>query len=325
VIIVITRLKHLALAVFTACLATVGISSFGSASPFSALNIDFLGRGGGTYGLVANAGEIDNVFWNASGLGFSNSSVAVAGYMDYLVTVGGGTGAYMGLGKGFGYGIHASYLSSDTYAKTALDDQVGQTGETFKYGEFVLGVSGGTRLRPYLSVGTGLKLARYDLDDVAGMGVAADLSGTLRVYPLDDRHTPGSAVYVSLVTRNLGLVRWEDEESDVPRNSELGLVFGLPGNRLAAGASYYLGTDGRREIRFGMAALPTSEFEARLGYRRRVGEFSDAANNLPWERGITGGFGIGFGRVWIDYTFEDASPLDNIHRFAVRAGLGRSG
>ena len=97
--------------------------------------------------LLLRAGEIDNVIWNASGLGFSNSPQAAVGYMDYLVTIGGGTAAYMGVGKGFGYGVHASYLSSDTYAKTALDDQVGEMGNTFDYGEVVLGMSGGIRLR----------------------------------------------------------------------------------------------------------------------------------------------------------------------------------
>ena len=315
------RSGQTALRVAAVCVVAIGVSSLCSASPFSVLNIDFLGRGGGTYGMAANAGDVDNVIWNASGLGFSDSSVAMVGYMDYLVTVGGGTAAYMGVGRGFGYGIHVSYLSSDTYPKTAMDDQVGQMGDTFKYGEYVLGMSGGVRLRSSVSIGAGVKLVRYDLDNVAGSGLAGDLGATARVYPLAGAPRPGAAVYVSLVTRNLTLGRWQDEESEIPRNTEGGIAVRFPGGRFSAGTSYHRGINGRREIRLGMSGMPTSEFEVRLGYRRRVGRFSDAANDLPWERGITGGFGIGFGTFWIDYTFEDASPLDNIHRFAVRAGL----
>ncbi|MFH1312915.1 MAG: hypothetical protein ABIJ00_06770 [Candidatus Eisenbacteria bacterium] len=315
--------KQVLLLIITLCLATLCVSSHVSASPFSTLNIDLLGRGGGTHGLVAAAGEIDNILWNSSGLGFAGSPAFAAGYMDYLVSLGGGTAAYMGVGERFGYGIQGSYLSSDTYAKTGLDDQVGQSGDTFKYGDLVLGVSGGVRLLPYLSVGTGLKLARYELDDVTGSGVAADLSSTVRIYPLDGTKERRPAVYASLVTRNLVLVRWQNEDGEIPSNCEAGLALRLPGNDLSAGTSVYMGDSGRREIRFGLAARPSSEFEVRLGYRRRVGKFSDSANGLPWERGIMAGFGIGFGRFWIDYTFEDASPLDNIHRFALRTDLAR--
>jgi hypothetical protein len=60
----------------------------------------------------------------------------------------------------------------------------------------------------------------------------------------------------------------------------------------------------------------------RLGYRRRTGAISDSANDLPWERGLSAGFGVGFGRIWVDYTYEDASPLDNIHRFGIRTIVG---
>jgi hypothetical protein len=319
----VVRFRQMAVVAAAVYAVALGVSSLCSASPFSALNIDFLGRGGGTYGMIANAGEVDNVVWNGSGLGFSDSSVAMVGYMDYLVTVGGGTAAYMGVGRGFGYGIHVSYLSSDTYSKTAMNDQIGQLGDTFKYGEFVLGMSGGVRLRPYASVGAGLKFVRYDLDYDEGSGLAADLGATARVYSLGGAGRPRGAVYVSFVTRNLALGTWQDEKSDIPRNSEGGIAIRFPGGRFSAGTSYYNGVDGRHEIRFGMSAMPTAEFEVRVGYRRRVGRFSDAANDFPWERGITGGFGIGFGALWIDYTYEDTSPLDGIHRFAVRAGLGR--
>jgi hypothetical protein len=321
---VISRLNQAALVVGGVFIAVLSSFLQVSASPFSGLNIDPLGRGGGTHGLVACAGQTDNLLWNASGLGYSRSSEVAVGYMDYLVTVGGGTACYTGVGKGLGYGIHASYLSSDTYARTGTNDQVGQGGETFKYGDIVLGVSAGRQLLPWVAVGTGIKFARYELADVAGSGLAADLSGTVRLYPLHGAGEPRTTVFVSAVTRNLALATWQADESDMPRHSEIGLGLGFPGNGLVTGLSAFLGENGRREMRFGLTAMPSREFEIRLGYRRRVGKFSDAANDLAWERGILAGFGIGFGRFWVDYTFEDASPLDNIHRFALRAKLAHA-
>jgi hypothetical protein len=82
-----------------------------------------------------------------------------------------------------------------------------------------------------------------------------------------------------------------------------------------------MGRSGRREARFGLAAMLSREFEARLGWRRRVGEGSDAAFGFPWQRGLNAGFGVYLGKFWVDYTYEDASPLDAVHRFALRADI----
>lgn len=302
-------------------IALCTLQSRSRASTFSVLNTDFLGRGGHK-GLVANAGDMDDIFWNASGLAFAASSGAAATYMDYLVDVGGGVACYMAGGGTVGYGIHVSYLSSGTYARTAWDDPAGEGGDTFTHGEFAMGMSAGMRVRPYLAFGSGIKFGRYELDGVTGSGIFADLSATARIYALQAAENIAPGVYVTLVTRNLPLVVSEDTHDGVPRNAELGFALKLPGQRASTGLSFYFGRDGRREARFGFSALLSSEFEARLGYRRRIGRLSDSANDLPWERGIMAGFGIGFGRFWVDYTLEDASPLDNIHRFGLRALLG---
>jgi hypothetical protein len=96
----------------------------------------------------------------------------------------------------------------------------------------------------------------------------------------------------------------------------------VPGQGIDAGLSLYVADEGRREIRAGVAASPAEDFEVRIGYRRRVGAFSDSGSDLPWERGLSAGFGVGLGRVWVDYSYEDASPLDNVHRFGIRFRTG---
>ena len=105
-----------------------------------------------------------------------------------------------------------------------------------------------------------------------------------------------------------------------PTGTEIGLAAESAwGQR--GGVSVLMGKDGEREVRLGMAASLSSEFEIRLGWRRRVGTGSDETYGFAWQRGLVAGFGVSLGRFWVDYTYEDASPLDAIHRFALRADI----
>jgi hypothetical protein len=302
-----------------AVVLALGLCSACPAATFSNLNIDQLGRCGGTHGLVASAGDLDNTLWNPSGLGFFTGRTVFAGFMDYLVGVRGGSAGYVAAADNVGLGAYFSYLSSGSLTRTTWDDPTGMVGETFSHSEFAVGFSQGLRLRPYFAVGTGLKLAHQDLDESEASALMLDVTSTLRLYPWCDGCATSPAVYTALVSRNMALVRWQDQDGEAPRNSEVGLAVRWPESRLSYGVSFYFGRHGRREIRTGMSARVSKEFEMRLAYRRRTGAFSDRGNDLPIERGLLAGFGIGFGRLWIDYTFEDASPLDAIHRFGIRA------
>ncbi len=300
------------------------VVSASGASTLSVLNLDFLGRGGGTAGLAARLDDPDNVCWNPSALAFGTGSTVFAGYMDYLVGVKGGTAGYMGkTGRGYGYGVWASYLSSGSLIRTGFDDPIGGRGETFKHSELMTGVAAGTGLLPYLSVGAAVKLARQDLDDFSTSGLFGDLSVTFKAYMPDPEVSSHPGIYTSYIVRNIEVTRWGEDEGDLPGNSEVGVALEFPGSAVVAGFSLYFGGSGRREIRWGLEVDLSREFEVRLGYRRRMGRMSDQANDLPWERGLTAGFGLGFGPLRLDYTYEDASPLDNIHRFSIASALGR--
>ncbi|MFH1219408.1 MAG: hypothetical protein V1694_03030 [Candidatus Eisenbacteria bacterium] len=287
-----------------------------SAAGFSAANIDFLGRGGSLQGLTARPGEIDNVVWNPSGLAYFRSAkgLGFAGYMDYLVGFRGGAAGYMGSAGRLGYGSYIQYLSSTSLTVTSWDDPTGGRGESFSSGEMVVGVSCGAKILPVLALGGGLKLAREAIDDETAEGALADLSGTLSL---------GAHTYVGIVGRNLVLGLWSADLGKPPTNVEAALAVVLAEGRTSAGISLGFARAGRREARLGISALLSDDFEARFGYGRRIGIASDSAYGFTWARGLTAGFGIWLGRFWIDYTYEDTSPLDGIHRFAVRAAAGR--
>jgi hypothetical protein len=294
------------------------------ASTLSTLNVDFVGRGGGTAGLAARTDDVDNVVWNASGLAFGTGRTVFGGFMDYLVGLKGGAVGYVDrTSPNIGYGLWASYLSSGSLTRTDFDDPTGEKGATFAYTDVVCGVAAAYSVLPFLGLGTGLKVARQDMEGFSTSGLFGDVSVTFKAYAPDPRTNSRPQIYTSYTTRNIELARWEQDVGAVPRNSEVAMALAFPDPNVTTGLSFYIGEAGRREIRLGIEAAPSDEFEARLGYRRRTGHMSDQANDLPWERGLMAGFGVRFGSVWIDYTFEDASPLDNVHRFGVRAAIHR--
>jgi hypothetical protein len=308
---------------FSIALVAIAAPGLCLSAGFSATNIDFLGRGGGTSGLVARVDDVDNVLWNASGLGFGSQPAVFAGFMDYLVGVRGGSAGYVGRpARNWGCGIWFSYLSSGALGRTGFDDPTGGEGGTFKHTELVTGLSGGGLVLPYLSLGGAIKLGRQELDDFSSTGLFGDLSVTFKAYSPDPGHRSRPRVYTSYIARNLSFAIWEEDGQEPPVNSEVALALDFPSRRTAAGLSFYFGRDGRREIRGGLETGLSEEFVFRIGYRRRTGRMSDGASGLPWERGLTAGFSVIFGPVWVDYTYEDASPLDNIHRFGLRTALG---
>jgi hypothetical protein len=298
------------------------VCASGRASTFSSLTLDFLGRGGPLQGLMAGPGDDSDVVWTPSGLAFGSAPAAFASYMDYLVDVRGGALGYRArAGRHSGYGLFMSYLSSGAISRTSWDDPVGGTGGTFGYRELVAGLSGGISVLRGLSLGTAVKLARQELDSDVTSGAFFDLSSTYRVHPLRGAGGNVTAAYLSLATRNIEVKRWGLSEGDAPLNTEVGLGVQAADGSVSAGFSFYFARAGRREVRAGFSALPSEEFEVRLGYRRRTGHMADRSGDLPWERGITVGFSVSFGAFWLDYTYEDASPLDNIHRFALRTRI----
>jgi hypothetical protein len=221
-----------------------------------------------------------------------------------------------------GAGLYLKYLSTGEVERTDWDDPLGGMGETFSHGEMVVGVSGGAEVISNVALGGAVKYARQDLDDLTGHGMFADIGVTLRLHPWQWTTDPGLEGYASFVTRNITMVRWGNTEGDPPFNSEVGLGIDSPNRRVRGGLSFCLARAGHREVRFGLTAGPSDEFEVRIGYRRRTGVMSDHSNDMPWERGLSAGFGVAFDRVWLDYTYEDASPLDGIHRFGLQARLG---
>jgi hypothetical protein len=294
------------------------------AETFTALNIDFLGHGGAPQGLAAKAGDVGNVFWNPAGLACSRAAtpMAFAGYMDYVAGIRGGAVGYLSAPRPHsGHGFYLTYLASGSMRATDWDDPLGGRGDTFTYSEVVAAAVGGVQVLPAVYAGGALKLGRENLETLGASCLAADLGGTVRF--LGGAGAEDAKAYASITARNIKLAVWEIKDTKLPTGAELGLATDFLAGRASAGLSIYAGRLGRREARIGVAGLLTDEFEARLGWRRRIGKASDSEFDLGWRRGLSAGFSVGLGRFYFDYTYEDASPFDGIHRFGLRASLPR--
>jgi hypothetical protein len=294
-----------------------------AASALGALDVDFVGRGSGMVGWGVGMEGADNLMWNASGLAFGRGRTAFGGFMDYLVGLKGGTAGYIDrTPRDASYGFWVSYLSSGSLARTGFDDPTGEGGAAFTYSDVVSGFAGAYSVLPFVGLGATLKFARQDVGDFSASGLFGDASVTFKAYAPDLKGGRRPHIYTSYTARNIELARWEQSTGTAPIGSEAAVVFDFPAHNLTTGLLFTLREAGSREVRWSLEAAPSDAFEVRLGYRRRTGSLSDQANDMPWERGILAGFGLRFGSIWIDYAFEDASPLDNIHRFGVRSVLG---
>ncbi|MFZ1946524.1 MAG: hypothetical protein WAW06_03180 [bacterium] len=294
----------------------LGLAGRAGCSGFASSDIDFLGRGGG-WGLVARQGDVDNIFWNASGLGRSEASggSAFATYLDYHAGVKGGAVGYLGHGRpSWSWGCFVSYLSSGEMALTSWEDPTGGLGASFSYSDVVGGAAFGVRAIPAVLLGAAVKAARQTMDGVSESTVLGDLSATAALW-----EGAGGEGYACIVGRNWVLGASETDLGEESGSVEAGLGLKFPTGLTSVGCSMVFDRAGGREARFGVAGLLSEEFEARLGYRRGVGAQSDASYGFAWHRGLTAGFSVSFGRLWMDYAYENADPLGGVHRIGLRS------
>ena len=310
-------MRSIGFAVLT-CAAGVLLPPACLPSSFSGANVGMLPGASPTQAYVSEISDLNDFWWNPAGLGYLERAQAVGGYMDYLTSLKGGFAGFGAPGgRGLAYCLYMSYLSSGQVGRTDYDDPAGDGGETFTFGELVGGLSVGMSIHKTISAGASFKFAREQVDADFKTGMLADLGAAFRLYAGRGWPREDVAAYVTAVARNVLIVH-DGEGAESPMGVEAGVsLAGALNTPFSGGISFYAGRRGLREVRGGVIGMLSDEFRARLGYRRRVGDNSDSSAGFSYLRGLTAGFGVRFGKVWIDYTYEDGSPLDAIHRFGL--------
>jgi hypothetical protein len=272
---------------------------------------------------LAGEWDVDNMPANPSLLGrYGREEPSVfAGFMDHMGGLKGGAIGYGDRGgERWGYGAYLTYLTSGSIPLATWEDPVGGSGEDFAYTELGGGVACGVEIVRSLVVGAAGRALREAIDDDASTAAWFDIGATVTLAGFGGRGA--NAVHLCVLGRCLAGGAWNTRSEPPAPSLETGLAVGFLGGRASAGCSFAAGEDGRRQAIVGLSGMMSDGFEARIGYKRNVGKFSDASYDLPAQRGLVSGFSVLLGRSWIDYTYEDASPMDNVHRLGLRVHPG---
>ncbi len=284
-------------------------------SSFAILNVPLSAQAGATPGFVAKPAEGASVWWNPAGFATLDQSSGNFTVIDYLGGLHGTFCSYEGRLSRGGYALWVSWLGSPWIARrTTFTDPTGSQSGDFGYIVHVLGCAGAARLGRNLSFGVALKGIREEIDDDFYTAIFADI-GTLVCLVRGTDLAGFSDIWLGGVTRNLRCIS-NPGGIESYRNFEIGTILSRPNDEMVCGFSLYFGPHGKREVRVGITGKLSPEFEMRVGYRRRIGRPSDSGYGFGLARGLSAGFAMTFSKISVAYTYENADPLDAIHRIS---------
>ncbi|MGQ9604492.1 MAG: hypothetical protein ACUVUU_09865 [bacterium] len=280
-----------------------------------------MGDGTANIGLIADRTRPSNMSLNPAILaGRAPVSVSFA-YGRYLVTSRTVMISFRGRVGDVGFGIHSSHFNGGVISRTTGDDPAGQASGSFSYGETSIGFGLGAQLVSWLALGGGLRIARVDVDDYTKARAFFDAGTIVKLNEMLSGKTPKWELNVGMVVRGIEVSKGSKCQ-DEKIGKEISMNVSMPEKGVTFALGWLSSTKGRSEIRGGMVLRPAGDFELILGSRRRIGSFGDVNQGFPWHRGLTGGFGLRFGSHWLNYSYEDASPLEGTHRFMLRTRIG---
>jgi hypothetical protein len=174
--------------------------------------------------------------------------------------------------------------------------------------DIMFGLSYARRLGENLSLGTTVKYLYQKIYIESASGVAIDFGLQYQ--------TPAQGLKTGLVFQNFGFIsKLLEESTKLPQTIRLGLAYQLPFQIL--NGEFLIATDWMKildstsHLNFGMEYNFVKYFAVRFGYQTGYED-----------KGIQGGFGVGFNRYRLDYAFVPfSSDLGNSHRISVGIGF----
>jgi tetratricopeptide (TPR) repeat protein len=168
--------------------------------------------------------------------------------------------------------------------------------------------------REYGAIGANLKFLHGMLSQYSAEAVALDVGGIFRV-PFVDGVTAG------VTYRNLGSsVKYNTRSYDLPASLDFGLRFAFPELwDLALLGDCSMPVKGRTIYSTGISISPVYFMVLRAGWRQQTG-LPEGANFLS--EGFTGGIGLRFGGLMLDYAFTPANYFSPTHYLGVNLAVG---
>jgi len=295
---------------------------------FEILRLQTYPRGSALAGaMVADAGNIESVFYNPAGLRALQQRTVAAGYMNYLLDIESGYAAYVDSRRDWGtWGIDVIYTNYGDFDKRS---DTGEDLGTFSASDVVLGLSYANKVKELVDVGANGKFVNSSIEDYTGSALAFDLGGQYEL--IAGRLRLGAGIF------NIGWTTkaYVSHRDDLPLYYRLGIYGvpeGLPANLYFSMTLYQEYADNYTlrnlsgsdvmdflgEIYYGLGAefKPIESFYLRIGFDtqgldQRVGTRKDAL------AGISGGFGFDVSVGGIDYGLASYGELGLVQRISI--------
>ncbi|TBR24212.1 PorV/PorQ family protein [bacterium] len=296
-----------ALALVFLLAAPAGARGYGGARPFEMLFLD-AGAAQGALGGAFGAGADDpNILaYNPAGLVTLEAPRAALMHTVHFQDV---TREHLAL-AGPGWGTSLDYLKYGTLQRRTLSNPDGTGLDAFAPYALSAAAGFGVPLTDALSVGAALRHTRESIDGSVGSAFSADAGAQ---FVLSD----DPLVRVGFTLQNAGpKARFGSAKEDLPLNARWGgaVGFGVLGRPVVLLADVNHDETGRMVIQGGATTPFNDRLALRLGYNGR----NDAG------LGITGGFGIEWGPLSVDYALAPYGPLGMIHQLSLGWNFGRT-
>ncbi|MFH1862211.1 MAG: PorV/PorQ family protein, partial [bacterium] len=167
--------------VFSVTLFTLKTSAQGT-SGFEILRLQIYPRGSSLAGaVIADAGNIESIFYNPAGLGIIHQKTATAGYMNYLLGIQSGYLAYAAPLPILGiWGTSISYTNYGTFdGRSATGEELSD----FSANDLVFGLSYANVVGSRLAIGASAKFAHSSIENYTGSALAFDLGAQYTFIP----------------------------------------------------------------------------------------------------------------------------------------------
>jgi hypothetical protein len=258
------------------------------------------GMGGAYCGLVD---DVDSIYWNPAGLGRIKKREVAFTHNEWLSET---NYEYLAGVLPFdnqGIGASLSLVDNGKIKRTTISHPTGD-GSEFDNSNCALTLSYGRMVNEGLSCGLNLKYISSKIDKFSATGFGVDVGGLYK--------TPIENLFIGAVLQNIGTkMKFVKEKDDLPFNIKLGAGYRI--DKLNLAMDINKPKDNDLNINLGGEYWIMENMAVRLGYTSGIDE----------GLGITGGLGVGFRSLRVDYAYTPYNDLGDIHRISLAIGFKR--
>lgn len=259
---------------------------------------------GGAYTAIAD--DAYGLYWNPAGLGRVRKSSMTFQTNQYFADMSQNYFA-MAIPSLMGtWGMSVNMLASGDMERTTMTSgKAGQVLGSFEARDLGISFGWGAEFSHGVTVGLSGRFLQSTIDDVSATAFAGDVG--LQIQPVNNWS-------IGFALRNVGTgVKFMTVEDPLPTTFNLGTALRfLPGRNLIASLDLSKPKAESFVVNMGLELTLLEHFSFRGGYSLEGQSLSS---------GFTGGFGVHFGILDLDYAFVPYGKLDNTHRFGLTLQL----